>query len=376
VGASSLSESGSGPVDLAPSDTRAYVPQVAPDGVSFTFPDPDRSLGAVVLRQDLQRPRHGPEFTLDDRTATWNVFFARPRVNRMEYRLELVRRDGGNEEIADPGNPNVAPGPFGDKSVIEWPEYSRPGWCGTQPDEIGTTEGLELASRVLRARVPAVVWTSPRAQPTDELPLLVAHDGPELAQFSDLLHLLAVKVESGDLPPMRAALLAPVDRDQNYSASAVYARALALEIIPALTSAVAVRPGRIMRVAMGASLGALSMLHAHRTHPALFGALFMQSGSFFRQRFDPQEAGFVRFRRITRFVGQVLAAEEWPHPLRIAMTCGSVEENLANNRATFSALRAQGYDGQLHEVPDAHNWIAWRDAFDPHLVGLLARMWT
>jgi hypothetical protein len=26
-------------------------------------------------------------------------------------------------------------------------------------------------------------------------------------------------------------------------------------------------------------------------------------------------------------------------------------------------------------VPDAHNYVAWRDAFDPHLTGLLDRIW-
>jgi enterochelin esterase family protein len=28
----------------------------------------------------------------------------------------------------------------------------------------------------------------------------------------------------------------------------------------------------------------------------------------------------------------------------------------------------------LHEVPDLHNYTAWRDAFDPHLTALLTRI--
>jgi enterochelin esterase-like enzyme len=357
-------------------DARAHAPLISGRGVTLTFPDPDHRLEAVVLHQELKRPRRGPAFTFDGQTGAWTLFFERPEVHRMEYRLELTGRGGGSEEICDPGNPKVTPGPFGDRSVIEWPEYSEPQWCGMDSTEKGTAEEVELTSNILRAGVRGTVWTSPSAGPGDRLPLLVAHDGPELDRYSDLLHMLAVKVTSGELPPMRAALLAPVDRNQHYSASAAYARALALELVPALTRTLAVRPGRTARVAMGASLGALAMLHAHRTYPALFGALFMQSGSFFRQRFDPQEAGFVRFRRIARFVGRVLRTQDWPHPVPIAMTCGRVEENLANNRATFESLRAQGYDSTLHEVPDAHNWIAWRDGFDPYLVGLLAKVWT
>ena len=36
---------------------------------------------------------------------------------------------------------------------------------------------------------------------------------------------------------------------------------------------------------------------------------------------------------------------------------------------------AQGYDVELHEVPDMHNYTGWRDALDPHLTGLLAQVW-
>ena len=41
---------------------------------------------------------------------------------------------------------------------------------------------------------------------------------------------------------------------------------------------------------MGASLGALAMLHAHVRHPKSFDGLLLQSGSFFRQRYDKQES--------------------------------------------------------------------------------------
>ena len=126
---------------------------------------------------------------------------------------------------------------------------------------------------------------------------------------------------------------------------------------------------------MGASLGALAMLHVHRMNPASFGALYLQSGSYFRQRFDKQESGFVRFRRISRFMGRVLTGDDWAHPIPIAMTCGTIEENLTNNRATRDALVRQAYDVTLRENRDDHNWTGWRDTFDPHLVELLAKVW-
>ena len=57
------------------------------------------------------------------------------------------------------------------------------------------------------------------------------------------------------------------------------------------------------------------------------------------------------------------------------LTCGSVEENLANNRDMLHVLRRHGYPATLVEVPDAHTWIGWRDALDPHLTRLLRQVW-
>jgi enterochelin esterase-like enzyme len=349
---------------------------VTAEGVTLRLPDADLALEAVRLNQEIVRPRNGPAFELADGSPIWELFFPRPKADRMEYRLELVHRDGGRENICDPANPLRAPGPFGEKSVVEWPEYRTPAWVSEGVHDAGEDVELEIESHILGGRMRVILWSSAGAAADAELPLLVAHDGPEYAQYSGLLHLLQLKTSSGALPPMRAALLNPILRHQHYSASAAYARALAHEIVPQLVRIAPTPPGAGMRVGMGASLGALSMLHAHRTNPGLFGALFLQSGSYFRQRFDPQESGFVRFGRIARFMGNVLASRDWPNPITVGMTCGRAEENLANNRATRDALHAQEYDVSLHELADAHNWVAWRDGFDPHLVDLLARGWS
>jgi enterochelin esterase family protein len=126
---------------------------------------------------------------------------------------------------------------------------------------------------------------------------------------------------------------------------------------------------------MGASLGGLAMLHAQRRHPGTFGALFLQSGSFFTPQFDSQESGFPRYQRIVRFVRATLREGVHADPVPVALTCGSAEENIENNRLMARTLANQGYPATLHEVPDLHNYTAWRDAFEPHLTSLLARTW-
>ena len=111
-------------------------------------------------------------------------------------------------------------------------------------------------------------------------------------------------------------------RNEHYSASARYTDALVEQLLPALGET-APLPEGLRPVGMGASLGALSFLHAHRRHSGAFAGLFLQSGSFFRQRFDRQESGFPRFRRITRFIGTLFGAPGWPDPIPVSLTCGT-----------------------------------------------------
>jgi enterochelin esterase family protein len=329
---------------------------------SLHVADPEQRFAAVRLCSDLSLPKR--DFVREN--GSWVLRLPDNRLARLEYQLELLDHDGAAHVVCDPDNPRRAPGAFGEKSVLWAPGYRPPAWV----EEPGVPGALEqVGIRVLGRRLEIGVWS-----PGDgELPLLVAHDGPEYDALSGLTRYAGVMIENGSLPPFRVALLPPGARDEWYSASAVYGRALSSRILAALRDAVAVTG---MPVGMGASLGALAMLQTQRTWPGSFAGLFLQSGSFFVPRYDRHESGFPRYRRITRFVGGVLRATADAQPVPVVMTCGAEEENVHNNRLMASALSAQGYPVELHEVPDLHNYTGWRDALHPHLTGLLARLWS
>ncbi len=333
-------------------------PRALPDAVEFLLPDAKRELGSVVLGQEVSRPRSGPPFAWSD--GVWRLRFPRPPLDRLEYLLGIDRTFA-----PDPGNPLRAAGPFGDKSVVEWPEYAPPGWLGA-PADAGSVEWIELRSRRLVARVKVLLYRTP-AEPLDTAPLLVVHDGPEYAEYAALTRFLDAAHSDARIPALTAALIQPIDRNETYSASALYSAALVRELLPELARRAPHGP----RIGMGASLGALAMLHAHYRHPKTFDALLLQSGSFFQRRWDKVESGFGRYQRITRFVGALLRGKAASRPVPVALTCGTAEENLANNRAVAASLAAQGYPVQLTEVRDAHTWTCWRDGFDPALVDLL-----
>jgi enterochelin esterase-like enzyme len=321
------------------------------------------------------RPRRGPPFARAPDARTWTVRLGRPPADRMEYRLEIKEHSSRIQVMCDPANPLRTPGPFGDKSVVQWPEYRPPRWLDCDAGDRGSSRRIAISSRALAATFDVVIWGTSGDSGSTPQPLLVAHDGPEYDSYSCLTHFLAWAVDEGRLPPLRAALLPPIDRNNTYSASGVYAYALANEILPALATVAPTLPGQNGRIGMGVSLGALAMMHAHRSYPDSFDALFLQSGSFFAPHLDPQESRFPRWDRITRFVERLIDDSRPIRQIPIAMTCGAAEENLANNRLTAKALHAQGYDCSLHEHRDAHNWVSWRDSFDPPLVDLAARVW-
>jgi hypothetical protein len=337
--------------------------------IAFRLRDQDHRLAGVRLIQHigLDRTRGDLSFGFRDDARVWELRLPSPPVDRLEYHLELRHLDGRTETICDPDNPLRAPGGFGDTSVLHCSGYRVPDWLDL-PGADGTWRELHLPLPAVRGALVARI-RSPHVA-SDRV--LVAHDGPEYDRYGLLGRYTAALIGDGRLPPYHLVLLPPGERLEWYSASPAYSLALARDILPRLAAALGTdRPV----VGVGASLGALAMLHAQRRHPAGFAALFLQSGSFFQPRFDRQESGFRRYLRIVRFTGRVRRRADGP-AVPAVLTCGGVEENLANNQDMALILRRHGYPATLEEVPDAHNWVGWRDALDPHLTGLLRRVWA
>jgi enterochelin esterase-like enzyme len=334
-------------------------PVVDDTGVVFVLADRYRRLGDVRLQQELGLG--GLAFTRE-RTQWW-LRVPRPPVDRMEYLFEIEDANGHRSTITDPGNPLRAPGAFGDKSVLEFPEYRAPDWLHA-PGVEGVERDFAIDAPLLSCDLSGVLWSPAELDEHEPAPLLVVHDGPEFAALGGFTQYLAAMIAAGALPPVRAALLAPGERNEWYSANAEYAQTLMSRLLPMI-------PAATVRIGVGVSLGALAMLHAHRTRPPGFDGLFLQSGSFFVPELDGQESGFIGFAAVTEFVGSVLESESDPSPVPTVITCGVAEENLANNQRMAHRLAELGYPTAVHTVRDAHNYVAWRDALHPHLTGLI-----
>jgi enterochelin esterase-like enzyme len=338
-------------------------PVVDAAGVTFQLADPTGRLDAVHLEQELSLER-GLDFARQ--AGVWRLTLARPPVDRMEYLIEVVDHNGKHMTILDPANPRQASGAFSAKSIIEFPEYCEPAWLAQSPVDSRELP-LAIDPRAHGATITGVLWSPASLPATEPAPMLIVHDGPEYAALGSFTHYLGAMIADGKLPPLRAALLAPGDRNAWYSANPAYAQALCAEVVPELDR---LAPATV-RIGVGVSLGALAMLHAHRCYPATFAGLLLQSGSFFTPRLDPQERGFSGFGAVTAFVTAVADGADDHRPIPVAMTCGAPEENLGNNETMADVLTRLGYRVDFRVVRDAHNYIAWRDALDPALTELV-----
>ena len=335
--------------------------QTTVTGGSVTFRLPSEpGISGVRLELDFPIEPTDPEFGRAERG--WQLELPQPAVDRLEYQF-TVRDGNGTRWQTDATNPRRVPNPFGDKSEVLFPGYRSPHWL-TGP-ETGTLQPVPTGRGALTDAVPVTLWTPDGLSPLDPAPLLVVHDGSDMADRGSLLRWAGSAARTR---PFRIALLDPVTgrRDDWYAAAPDYAHHLATVLLPALRSKVAVSG----TVGLGASLGALAMLYAHRRHPGLLQGLVLQSGSYFCRELDPQESGYGSFEAICTAVTELLEGPA-AGPCPVHMTCGLVEENRANNEAMAAALRSQGFALELRLVRDAHTMIGWRDAWSPGLEGVL-----
>lgn len=298
----------------------------------------------------------------------WSATVPAPPVDRLEYLLVLANPDGSEQMVLDPANPNRVAGVFGDHSVVELPSYRAPHWL--EADSAGWD------TRPFRTRTrPELIGQlcSPAGTPDeDELSLLVVHDGPEYANYARLLDYLGWARAREPALRCRVLLLGPGDRNREYAANTDYAHMLVTVAIPQARE-LAATAAPVLGV--GASLGALSLLHAAVTYPGTFAGLFCQSGSFFLPAFDSHERRFEFYDRVTELVARFDAEPGRLAGLQVALTCGLGEENLDNNRAMADRLHALGVPVTITEGRDGHSYTAWRDLLHPALADLMRRIW-
>ena len=281
-----------------------------------------------------------PEFALDRRVRLELTAVPRPAAWRLEYQL-TVRRDGETTWTTDPGNPRTGAQPV--RREVRDPVPGLPGaeLAADRRRPVVADASTTPAGR-LEQPVPVQLWSPPGLSADTAAPLLLVHDGSDMAERGSLLSWATAMSRDR---PIRVALLDPPHglRDKWYAADTGLLRPPRRGRAAGADVQGADRPGDRARAPAWARW---RMLALQRRHPGSISALALQSGSFFTPELDSQESGYCRFEQICAAVrlisaGPDLSTDSAPRPVPVLITCGTIEENRFNNEAMAAALRRQ-----------------------------------
>jgi len=211
--------------------------------------------------------------------------------------------------------------------------------------------GYDLQYRVYR----------PAAKSADEnLPTLYVTDGQWYLQPGDLKAVLDDAISSGLIEPVLVVFLDsrnPDDlkenrRTEQFMCNIDFATFFATELIPRISNQQAVSPLRDDRVILGLSFGGLNSACFGLMLSDLFGGVAMQSPASDRHLDVVRELYEKR---------EVL-------PLKMFLSVGTKNDNLAAAKRFKRVLESKGYDLTYITVREGHDWRNWGPLLDDVLV--------
>jgi enterochelin esterase-like enzyme len=293
-------------------------------------------------------------------TNFWHLEVEIPPRSRVEYKFE-VRRNGHNQWIRDPLNPNHARDPFGANSVLQGSGYEVPEWTRFDPKaRQGTLETLKVPSEAFGETRGGQLYLPARMRPSRRYPLLVVHDGTDYLNYSGMKIVLDNLIERLEIPPLIAAFIDSPDRLLEYADDERHARYVTKDLVPYLASRLPILDTPAGRCLMGASFGGVGALSTAVRYPGFWGRLLLQSGSFAFTDIGHQNHRGPTFNPVVRFMN---AFREVPTAVseRVFVSCGVYESLIYENRSLVPLLKETGMQVRFVEARDGHNWENWRD---------------
>jgi enterochelin esterase family protein len=284
---------------------------------------------------------------------------------RLDYKFVI---DGQRWEL-DPLNPRIMLSGLGPNSELAMPEYETPAEVFPQPTPAPSGRLTEhtLESAALGQVRTFFVYTPASALIGEKPATVYIHDGGEYINLIDAPAMLDNLIAAGDIPPVVAVFIPPVQRELEYYLNDNYVRFLADELTPFMQSNYDVSPEPGKTANLGASLGGLLAVYAAATRPEVFG----------------QAAGYSGAYSLGNDLVIDLIRREETLPLRFYLVVGTYETaiggdpNAGNlleaNRRLARALHDRFYDYQYEEAPQGHSWGLWRDFFGDGLRFLFQR---
>ena len=347
--------------------TRAGAPYTTGETTTFTYVGDADSVGVVHFMARF--PPIPPMERLPD-TDLWHVTVELPRAARVEYKLEVTGRDR-TDRILDPLNRRTASDPFGSNSVAHAPGYVEPAWVSPDADVAkGALEAFPIEGSAFGDDRLALAYLPAGHPEGGPYPVIVLHDGSDMVEYASLATVLDNLIGAGAMRPAVVALLDPIHRNQEYTASEKHSQFVVDEVLSRLEDEFDASDDPALRVIGGSSLGAVASLATAWHRPGVFGAAVLLSGSFVTALGGPLHRSVAPFEPVIEFVKTFTGKPGRPVD-RMSVAVGIFEGLLDDDRALLPVLESTGAEVRYEEVVDGHHWQSWRDSLGKALRDLL-----
>lgn len=298
---------------------------------------------------------------------------------RVEYKFIV---DG--EWLTDPFCPHVIDNGVGEQnSFFVVGDFHDPPELEVNPAiPHGRVEEFDFESKVLNNRRRVYVYLPPRydAEAESQFPTFYVHDGGEYLTRALLSTVLDNLIHSGEVVPLIAVMVDPVDRGREYWANEDYGRFTEQELVPYIDGRYHTLARREARGVMGASLGGLISTYLALSRPHLFSKVGGQSSALFLLESDRMPGLGTELRK--RFASlqnhwvepQSLASlvEKLREPITFYFDVGKYEPQfIPTHHHLVPLLEAKGCPCFFQELTGGHNWTSWR----AHLKDMLTFLW-
>jgi enterochelin esterase-like enzyme len=289
----------------------------------------------------------------------------------MDKRLPLMRYDALNEHPQRWGSGCAPSPPF--CSRVDLPKApSQPLLTVHRETPAGDLVEVKVASKALANERRVLVYTPPGFRPNGPVyPLVVMFDAEAALSSLGIPIVLDELIATRRIPPVAALLVGNANRGKELSANPAFADFVALDLVPWVRRSYHTTNDPRLTVVAGVSLGGLAAAFAAARHPAVYGNVLSQSGSYWWAPDDVDE-------------GEALPRDYATHPklpLRFWMEAGTFESGssvrgshlLGANRHMRDVLLARGYQVSYREFAGGHDYFNWRGTIGDGLIALLAK---
>ena len=290
-------------------------------------------------------------------TDLWYLIFPAEAAARLDYQFIIDTA----QLTLDPLNPHQIVSAVGNHSVLKMGEYVTPPEIlppisPLTAEQRGDLTTHTIDSEALGQTRTIVIYTpaADSALPDGRYPAVYIQDGSDYLNRIDTSTLLDRLIAAGEIPPLVAVFIPPVNRYAEYDHDISYVNFLAEELIPFTRRTAQTSTEANQTALLGSDMGGLLAVYAAQTRPDLFGLVSAQSGTFtFGQN---------------KVIRQVALQE--PNDVRYHLIVGSYETAvggktqegnlLEGNRQLQQALQRADIEHSYAEYPEGHSWGFWQ----------------